>query len=142
MVARSEGTAGAMKGSQAIRGDSPRDLAGARGVSRLGLCFQAAAGSVLIGRCALVLLALHALLLALSIPRNAVTFDEFAHLPVGMSYWHLGEFWGYHHNPPLVRALSLHFPRCSAGCPLITRTTAMRRETAGRNGDWLASSWT
>jgi hypothetical protein len=51
------------------------------------------------------LLAVHGLLLALSIPRNAVTFDEVAHLPAGISYWQRGEFWAYHHNPPLVRLL-------------------------------------
>lgn len=32
-------------------------------------------------------LAIHALLLFLSIPRNSVTFDEYMHLPAGISYW-------------------------------------------------------
>jgi hypothetical protein len=49
------------------------------------------------------LLAAHALLLGLSIPRNSVTVDEFVHLPAGISYWHCGRFWAYHHNPPFIR---------------------------------------
>ncbi len=61
--------------------------------------------STWVRRAALVLLTVHALLLALSIPRNAITIDEVLHLPVGMSYWQRGEFWPYHHNPPLVRLL-------------------------------------
>jgi 4-amino-4-deoxy-L-arabinose transferase-like glycosyltransferase len=48
-------------------------------------------------------LALHALLLALSIPRNAVTISEFMHVPAGVANWETGEFWGYHHNPPFPR---------------------------------------
>jgi hypothetical protein len=32
-----------------------------------------------------------------------VTPDETAHLPVGLRYWDTGEFWAYHHNPPLTR---------------------------------------
>ena len=58
-----------------------------------------------VGCCAAALLLVHAGLLAASIPRNAVTIDEVVHLPIGMSYWQRGEFWGYHHNPPFVRLL-------------------------------------
>jgi hypothetical protein len=57
------------------------------------------------GYAAAGLLGVHALLLGLSIPRNAVTIDEVVHLPTGMAYWQRGEFWGYHHSPPLVRLL-------------------------------------
>lgn len=51
------------------------------------------------------LLSVHVLLIGLAAPRNAVTIDEFVHLPAGISYWHFGQFWAYHHNPPLVRLL-------------------------------------
>ena len=62
-------------------------------------------GATFVTRCAAALLLVHAGLLAASIPRNAVTIDEVLHLPIGMSYWQRGEFWGYHHNPPLIRLL-------------------------------------
>jgi hypothetical protein len=54
---------------------------------------------------ACALLAVHGILLAASIPRNSVTINEVMHLPTGIAYWERGEFWGYHHNPPLVRLL-------------------------------------
>jgi len=56
-------------------------------------------------RLAAALLVIHAALLGLSIVSNAVTIDEVCHLPVGISYWHYGRFWCYHHNPPLIRLL-------------------------------------
>ncbi len=52
---------------------------------------------------ATILLIGHATLIGSSLSRNAVTIDEFAHLPAGVSYWHHGTFWCYHHNPPLVK---------------------------------------
>ncbi len=54
---------------------------------------------------AIGLLASHATLLGLSLTRNAPTIDEVVHLPTGISYWHKGQFWCYHHNPPLIRLL-------------------------------------
>jgi hypothetical protein len=48
---------------------------------------------------------MHALAVGFSLPRNAVTIDEVVHLPAGLSYWHLGTFSCYHHNPPLIRLL-------------------------------------
>lgn len=51
------------------------------------------------------MLTFHAVLLGLALARNAPTIDEVVHLPTGISYWHKGEFWCYHHNPPLVRLL-------------------------------------
>jgi 4-amino-4-deoxy-L-arabinose transferase-like glycosyltransferase len=54
---------------------------------------------------AIALLIGHGILLGLSLPRNAVTIDEVVHLPAGLSYWHQGQFWCYHHNPPLVKLL-------------------------------------
>jgi hypothetical protein len=54
---------------------------------------------------AVAVLAVHSVLLALSVPRSAATIDEVVHLPTGMAYWQRGEFWGYHHNPPLIRLL-------------------------------------
>lgn len=53
----------------------------------------------------LLLLTIHGALLGLSLSRNAVTIDEVVHLPAGISYWHYGRFWCYHHNPPLIRLL-------------------------------------
>lgn len=52
-----------------------------------------------------VLLLIQAVLLFAGASRNAVTIDEVCHLPAGISYWQKGEFWCYHHNPPLVRLL-------------------------------------
>lgn len=52
---------------------------------------------------AALMLFVQAALIAGSIPRNAVTVDEASHLPVGLRYWDTGEFWAYHHNPPLTR---------------------------------------
>jgi len=48
------------------------------------------------------LLLTHALLLAFSIPRNAVTYDEYSHVPAALGQWQAGQFWLYHHNPPFV----------------------------------------
>ena len=36
---------------------------------------------------------------------NSVTFDEVNHLPAGISYWHQGQYWCYHHNPPFIKLL-------------------------------------
>jgi hypothetical protein len=58
----------------------------------------------IVGRALLIgLLGVHATLLGMSIPRNAVTFDEVSHLPAGMCNWQRGQFWLYHTNPPFVR---------------------------------------
>ncbi len=62
------------------------------------------------------LLCVHVLLLGLSLPRNSVTVDEGCHLPAGMSHWHFGDFWCYHHNPPLIR-LAFSLPAVVAGVP-------------------------
>jgi hypothetical protein len=51
------------------------------------------------------LIALHAVLLALSARVNSVTVDESAHLAAGAAYWKWGEFSVYNHNPPLLRLL-------------------------------------
>ena len=53
----------------------------------------------------LILLTIHAALLLVSARRNAVVVDEGMHLASGISYWDHGEFWSYHHNPPLIRLL-------------------------------------
>lgn len=52
-----------------------------------------------------ILLLIQAVLLFASAYQNAVTIDEVCHLPAGISYWQQGEFWCYHHNPPLIRLL-------------------------------------
>jgi hypothetical protein len=53
----------------------------------------------------IALLALHAALVAASIFRNSVTFDEYAHLPAGAAYWRFGTRAFAIHNltPPLLR---------------------------------------
>ncbi|MDB5342888.1 MAG: hypothetical protein JWP89_1265 [Schlesneria sp.] len=51
----------------------------------------------------IALLALQGFLLTNSAFDNSVTVDEANHLPAGISYWHKGEFWCYHHNPPLIK---------------------------------------
>lgn len=63
------------------------------------------------------LLLVQAGLTLLSLPRNAVTVDEVMHLPVGMSYWHLGSFWCYHHNPPLMK-LAFSLPAVFSDVPV------------------------
>jgi len=57
--------------------------------------------------CALpaMLLFVHAALLLHAAPHQAPIVDEIWHLPAGVSYWERGEFWCYHHNPPLMRWL-------------------------------------
>ncbi len=57
-------------------------------------------------RCRLIiaaLIALHAALLIWSAVTNSVTFDEYAHLPAGVSYWKSGSFDIYNLSPPLLR---------------------------------------
>jgi hypothetical protein len=51
----------------------------------------------------LLLLAIHALLLSFSATRHSPIVDEVAHLPAGLSHWHLGTFSLFRANPPLVR---------------------------------------
>src|SRR5437773_7023246 len=51
------------------------------------------------------LLIVHAALLTWSALRNSVTFDEFAHMPAGLSYWRYGRFDIYDYTPPLPRLL-------------------------------------
>lgn len=58
------------------------------------------------GRIAALLLCVQGVLMGLSLSRNGVTLDESRHLPVGLRYWDTGEFWAYHHNPPLTRLVS------------------------------------
>src|SRR4051794_23663147 len=38
----------------------------------------------------LLLMAVHTALMVASAVRNSVTFDEYAHLPTGVAYWHFG----------------------------------------------------
>jgi hypothetical protein len=50
-----------------------------------------------------LLIALHAVLLGWAATANSVTFDEYAHLPAGVSYWRTGNFSVYNLSPPLLR---------------------------------------
>jgi hypothetical protein len=56
--------------------------------------------------CALIL-CVHAALLAISIKRNFVTVDEYAHVPAGLSHWQTGSYILYRVNPPLARMLAV-----------------------------------
>src|SRR5437764_10344773 len=67
-----------------------------------------------------IVLASHAGLLLHSASRNSITYDEVAHLPAGLSYWRHGQFWCYHHNPPLVRLIA-SAPALAAGVALDDR---------------------
>lgn len=55
---------------------------------------------------ALLLLLMHAGLLAWSIPRHSPTIDEMGHLAAGLSHWEFGRFDLYRVNPPLVRMVA------------------------------------
>lgn len=56
-------------------------------------------------RISTVLLIVQAVLLLAVATRNSVTFDEAQHLPAGISYWQQGQFFAYHHNPPVSKLL-------------------------------------
>src|SRR5690349_23950408 len=78
-----------------------------------------------------VLLIVHAALLTWSATRNSVTFDEFGHLPAGLSYWKHGRFDIYDYTPPLPRLLG-SWPALLAGArtpgiePYLAMTTQER----------------
>ena len=80
------------------------------------------------------LLVVHATMIGLAIPRNAVTVDEVAHLPAGISYWRHGRFWCYHHNPPLIRLL-FAMPAVVGGVAVDERN--YRYEPGSRVADWM-----
>jgi hypothetical protein len=54
----------------------------------------------------MILLAVHAALLAWGAYRHSPTIDEVGHLPAGISHWQLGRFDLYRVNPPLIRMLA------------------------------------
>ncbi|MFI5456705.1 MAG: ArnT family glycosyltransferase [Isosphaerales bacterium] len=56
--------------------------------------------------CLIVLAIAFTLLAHEVIVTNAITVDECAHLPAGVSYWDLGRFYIYRENPPFVQALA------------------------------------
>lgn len=89
------------------------------------------------GAWAALILAAQAAAMGASLPRNAVTVDEFVHLPAGVSYWRLGRFWCYHHNPPLVRLL-FALPAVASGAPLDPRPYAPRAGT--RTPDFMIAN--
>jgi len=57
-------------------------------------------------RCVVILLVIHALLIAWIDRRNSPVSDEIAHLAAGLSIWNFGRFDLYSVNPPLVRSLA------------------------------------
>jgi 4-amino-4-deoxy-L-arabinose transferase-like glycosyltransferase len=83
---------------------------------------------------AALLLVAHGTLIGLSLPRNAITVDEVSHLPAGISYWHHGRFWCYHHNPPFVRLL-FALPAVLGGVPTDYRN--YEYVPGSRVHDWL-----
>ncbi len=52
------------------------------------------------------LLVLHYVLAARSLLRENPTVDEVAHLPAGVTYWQMGTFRLYPHNPPLFKLVA------------------------------------
>lgn len=54
----------------------------------------------------LLLLLIHASLLAWGAAHHSPTIDEVRHLPAGLSHWQLGRFDAYRVNPPLVRMVA------------------------------------
>jgi 4-amino-4-deoxy-L-arabinose transferase-like glycosyltransferase len=52
------------------------------------------------------MLAIHAILAVVSLHYQAVTIDEFAHLPAGISHLQTGRFFVYAVNPPLSKILA------------------------------------
>jgi hypothetical protein len=55
---------------------------------------------------ALLLLTVHYALAVSSLVRENPTIDEVLHLPAGITYWQMGTFKLYRHNPPLVKLLA------------------------------------
>jgi len=55
---------------------------------------------------AVLMLLIHAGLLAWIGARNSPTLDEVGHLPAGLSHWQFANFDLYHVNPPLVRMVA------------------------------------
>ena len=55
--------------------------------------------------CVLGMAFLFAALAAECISENAVTVDEFAHVPAGVSQWERGAFYLYREDPPFIRSL-------------------------------------
>ena len=53
-----------------------------------------------------LLLAIHTLLLGSGAWIHSPSFDEWGHLPAGISHWHYGHFDLYRVNPPLVRMIA------------------------------------
>ncbi|MGC8644270.1 MAG: ArnT family glycosyltransferase, partial [Isosphaeraceae bacterium] len=92
-----------------MKTDQRADTMGGRGSG-------APSGRLWSNAAAACLLSIHALLIGFSLPRNSVTIDEVCHLPAGISYWHYGEFWCYHHNPPLIK-LAFALPAVAARVP-------------------------
>jgi hypothetical protein len=58
-------------------------------------------------RCACLLLAIQAGLLAWSATRHSPSVDEMGHLAAGVSHWELGRFDLYRVNPPLRPAAAM-----------------------------------
>ncbi len=54
----------------------------------------------------IVILSVHAVLLAFSASVHSPVFNEVGHLPAGISHWQLGRFDLYRVNPPLVRLVA------------------------------------
>ena len=61
---------------------------------------------VAIGAFQVSLIASFIFLASEAIDGNAVVFDEFAHVPAGITHWESGRFAIYRENPPLVRMLA------------------------------------
>lgn len=72
---------------------------------RIGARLFANRSQRLVGLC-VVILTLHAAMLAWSAFRHSPTWNEVQHLAAGVSHWHFGQFDLYQVNPPLVRMVA------------------------------------
>ncbi len=63
--------------------------------------------------CVVLLLLVHAALLAYAAMVNSVAFDEFAHLAAGMAYWKYRTWPIYNVSPPLLRLWAALPPFCA-----------------------------
>ena len=79
-----------------------------------------------------MLLAFHSALLGWGAWIHSPGWDEFAHLPAGLSHWELGNFDLYHVNPPLVR-MAAALPLLTQGIELDWRWSA---ENMDRRPEW------
>jgi hypothetical protein len=83
---------------------------------------------------AAAILAVHVGLAVVSLPQQAVTIDEYGHLPAGVSHWQKRTFFVYSVNPPLVKMWAA-LPVLAAEPEMIYE--ADFRPVAGQRYEWI-----